>query len=596
MSFPQNISYSDLEKAVVSVNERVELSGRFSELFADANILNLLNQNKNQVIYGRRGAGKTHLLGRLKEYHRDTFSEKKIIPVFIDGRVIAHKSVIAEINSAISLLISYRRFLDVVITDLERWMRDSVTLNAFEKIWPGGKKKQKIEGVMVALTRLKERVRFGQVEFGQGKVTSEIIDKQTEESTNQLGLDIKFATELKKLAASNAGFAVGLSNTSSQNAEEAMKVVYEGLTIINFEEISKGLDFVIQELDADAVAILFDEWSAIDFDLQPFFAEMIRATLVSGRKMFIKFGCIPFLTRLSTPQKSGQTIGFPIGEEVFVDVDLDRFYNPYMDAQSVTFFLLSVLQKHLGATIEPLKDLELDVAVQYFATRLFQDEGVIKELVQASAGVPRDFLRIFARAFHKAQKSLPINLKHVRMATHDFFQQEKKILIEERPTTFILFEDIFEKICQPSNKYIFFVSQGLAKNRILQELWHHRLVHLLFQGHIAYANDRQGTYDIYVVDYGRYILMRGGKKGEDHYQAFSSMLASFVERLTYTPLLRGRWTIPTEDASLRKRFAKLLDAKVKVDSGELERLFDDCTDSIADDLIRAIDITSVLRR
>jgi hypothetical protein len=82
---------------------------------------------------------------------------------------------------------------------------------------------------------------------------------------------------------------------------------------------------------------------------------------------------------------------------------------------------------------------------------------VIRELVQASAGVPRDFLRIFVRSFNKAQTSLPINLKHVRVATHEFFQEEKKSLIEERATTHLLFEGIFEKICQPSNTYIFFV-------------------------------------------------------------------------------------------------------------------------------------------
>ena len=474
-------------------------------------------------------------------------------------------------------------------------MEDSVALNTFERIWPGGKKKQKIEKVKNELTRLKERVRFGQIEFGQGKATSELADKQTASSTSQLGFDIKVSTELKKLAESNIGFAAGLSNASAESAEESMKVVYEGLTIINFEEISKGLDFVIQELNANAVVILFDEWSAIDLELQPLFAEMIRSTLVSGRKMFIKFGCIPFLTRLSTPQQNGQTIGFPVGEEVFVDVDLDRLYNPYLDSEGVTFFLLSVLQKHLGATIESIRKVNLDTAIQYFATKLFQDESVIRELIQASAGVPRDFLRIFARAFHKTQTKLPITVKHIRMATHDFFQEEKKSLIEERPTTFLLFEDVFEQICQPLNKYIFFVSQGLVKNRILQELWHHRLVHLLFQGHIAYANDQQGTYDIYVVDYGRYILMRSSKKGEDRYQAFSSILSSFVERLTYTPLLGGRWRIPTEDNNLRKRFAKLLDTRVKVDSGELERLFDDCTGFVADRLIKEIDITATSR-
>jgi hypothetical protein len=148
---------------------------------------------------------------------------------------------------------------------------------------------------------------------------------------------------------------MGFSDISAESSEDSMKVVYEGLTVVNYEEVRRGLDSVIEELNAKSVVILFDEWSAIDLELQPLFAEMIRSTLVSGRRMFIKFGCIPYLTRLSTPKKNGQTIGLPIGGEVFVDMDLDRFYNPYLDAESVTFFLLSVLHKHLGFNIEPLQ-------------------------------------------------------------------------------------------------------------------------------------------------------------------------------------------------------------------------------------------------
>lgn len=589
---PKSISNDELEEAVASIYERVELSGQFSKLFADTNMLSLLIQKKNQVIFGRRGTGKTHLLGRLKEYYRDTFSENKILPIFIDGRTIVHKAIIDEVNPGISLLVSYRRFLDAVIAAIDDFIEDAITLSAFEKLWPVGGKKHKLDRIKEILMDLKKLIRFGKVEIGPGEVVSEVTHKRMVTTKAQIGLDAKVVAGVKKLAEAKAGFEAGLSKASSKSAEDLMKVVYEGLTVINFADISEGLDSVIEELEPDAVMILFDEWSAIELDYQPFFAEMIHSTLVAGRRMFIKFGCIPFLTRLSATKASGQAIGFPIGEEVFVDVDLDRFYNPYLDPQSVTFFLLCVLQKHLGGKIKPLMSADFDDAVKYFDGNLFQDTDSMEELVRASAGVPRDFLRIFARAFHKAQTELPITLKHVRMATHDFFQEEKRSLVEERATTYSLFEEIFEKICLPSKTNIFFVSRSFAKNRNLQELWHHRLVHLLFEGHSAYAGNQPGTYDVYVIDYGRYILMHSSKKGEEMVRLFRSTLNSFIGRLIFKPLLKGIWKIPNIDDTLKRQFAKLMVTEVQVNKPDLEALFDDCAKFVIDPLITDLGTTT----
>lgn len=87
---PKAIPDEELHKAVVSIPERIEQSGEYSKLFFDANILISLFQKKNQVVFGRRGTGKTHLLGTLKEYYRDKFPQKRILPIFINGKEISN--------------------------------------------------------------------------------------------------------------------------------------------------------------------------------------------------------------------------------------------------------------------------------------------------------------------------------------------------------------------------------------------------------------------------------------------------------------------------------------------------------------------------
>jgi len=234
------ISENELVVVVDSILERAELSSQYSELFVDINLLGLLKSKKNQVIFGRRGTGKTHLLGRLKEHYRDTFAETKTLPVFIDGRNIAHRAVTADSNVAISLLISYRRFLDSLITSIEEFMQDSLTLNIFEKIWPNAKK-QKAERVNKTLHDLKDIIRLGQVEHGTGKVVAQSSQQQATSNKEQLDFDMKLAAGIKDLADTNATLKAVLANSSSRVSEDSIKVVYEGLTVMNFVAISQGL-------------------------------------------------------------------------------------------------------------------------------------------------------------------------------------------------------------------------------------------------------------------------------------------------------------------------------------------------------------------
>lgn len=487
------------------------------------------------------------------------------------------------------MLILYRRFIDKIISSIQNFVEDSITISLLEKLWPGNKKKKKIDRIEGILFELKKTIRFGNVEVGLGKVTSEKGESQNISSSSQFASDSQFALKFKKFIDADVSLKGKLSKASLKNADELIKIVYEGLTIINFSEISDGIDSISKELELEGIAILFDEWSYINLEYQPIFAEMIRLTLLAERKLFIKFGCIPFLTNLSFTDNKGQPIGFPVGEEVFVDIDLDKLYNPYLETRNVSVFLLSVLRKHLGANLKILYESQIDEVIEYFTTHLFEDKMCVLELVNASAAIPRDFLRIFIRAFKKTRKRLPINIKTIRAATHELFQEEKKDSIKNSKISSVLFENIYSKIL-PSKSYCFFVSESVANNRFLQELWHNRLIHLIFQGHFAYAQNKPGTFDIYVVDYGRYISMRSNKQGEQAYQTsilfFDSLVASIKEERSMA--IECEWEVIKSlnlEETMINDFAKLIAPTVDTKPPNLEHSLNDCSFLIIDDLI-----------
>jgi|SRR5919198_1648371 hypothetical protein len=115
-----------------------------------------------------------------------------------------------------------------------------------------------------------------------GRVVSEETNSAAISSEKKTGADVKLATD-KGTANINAAFVASLSKVSSKNVAESMKILNEGLTIIKYGSVGEYLSNIITELELHSIAILFDEWSDINLEYQPFLAQMIRTTLVPAR-------------------------------------------------------------------------------------------------------------------------------------------------------------------------------------------------------------------------------------------------------------------------------------------------------------------------
>jgi hypothetical protein len=482
------ISLQQLGESVDRLQARAEWkvngTGKFSESFVDTNIVKRLTQSKNQLILGRRGTGKTHLLGSLKEHYLANLENDRILPIFMDGRTISSFAIEAKDISGFSILMIYRGFLESILAGMEVFMAEDITLGFLKRHFPFSKDKQKMERVVDLINKLRELISYGETSLRLGIADFQRTDEAATSTKKEAGANMKVTSTSKATVDINAEVSAGLSKVSSKNVAESMKVLCEGLTIIKYSKVGQLLDSIVKELELKSIAILFDEWSHIELEYQPFVAEMIRTTLVPVRpgdaKMFIKFACIPLLTNLSatrsTSEQDIKPIGFPIGEEIFVDVDLDRIYNAYADPSITTLFLLSVLQKHLAREILELKKASFDDAYEYFRRVIFKDDENISELVKASAGVPRDFIIIFAKAFQTAQDRLPMTLQDIQVASNSFFKVEKEVLIQNNSEASRLFDRIRDDVCSPAklDLQFFLVSRQYSKDITLRILWHNR--------------------------------------------------------------------------------------------------------------------------
>src|SRR3954469_20535399 len=101
-----------------------KLSSRAEELkdptaaFSDTVFLDTLQAPHNQVIYGRRGTGKTHLLRRLAHELAPGFDTHRTLPVFVNGSGLRHEAVVAADTPAAVALGLYVEFVRVLTSEI----------------------------------------------------------------------------------------------------------------------------------------------------------------------------------------------------------------------------------------------------------------------------------------------------------------------------------------------------------------------------------------------------------------------------------------------------------------------------------------------
>src|SRR5690348_18315611 len=78
-----------------------------SETFVETIFPEVIEARQHQIIYGRRGAGKTHLLRRVALRMRDDFTQRGILPVYINGSQLSQEISVVSQNPAIVALAIY---------------------------------------------------------------------------------------------------------------------------------------------------------------------------------------------------------------------------------------------------------------------------------------------------------------------------------------------------------------------------------------------------------------------------------------------------------------------------------------------------------
>ena len=460
--------------------ENIHSTG-YLDLYVGHDALDSLNNVNNQVIYGRRGSGKTHLLKALQERINGEFAESRRIAIYIDSRRILPHS---ESNSLIPEQIAFLVFRNII----------QKLIDAFS-----------------------ENVRpiFGRADVIS--IRTDPLDQDAKETLNRilktinlelLGTSIRRLAEVpvtrEEISKTNKKLILSSSPEAAYDKENELRnqTTVKETSFISIFDIAENLEKLVEWLDLNRVICLVDEWSEVPVSAQRHLAEMIKKAFIASQFSF-KIAAIPNRTDLGI--KTGEKFyGLEDGGDIF-GYQLDNRYVFEIDKVKTRHFFNQLLHKHIGAITPELTLKLLGKKRTENFINLFLTNKALGELLIASAGIPRDFINLFIYSYEqfKDSNAKHISVKNIRLATSSWYETDKKKQVDEHPIEKALLQAIVQEIVVNKNSSHFMIGEQYSTNSHIQSLIDFRVLHLRKKGY-SHKDLAKETFNVYSIDYGCY--------------------------------------------------------------------------------------------
>lgn len=474
-----DVTLVEIHKTFLEVDKRAERATAeiVAATFVDsAPMFDMLSTRNHQVIYGRRGTGKTHAL----KYLEGQVREGEDASIYIDMRSIgSNGSIYGDPNRSLSERagVLIRDVLAAILAELY-----GIAVAAVDKSLDGGQITIRLDDFQAAISEVRIS---GQTEIEE--TSSDAVEKKS-------GLGLEASASPFKLA----GKFNRESGSASSAAAKTRRTGFEAAHL-NFGRTASSLSGLVEVLGCARIWLLVDEWSEVPLELQPYLADLIRRCLLPINAITVKIAAIEHRSSFSIRKDRGEYIGIELGADMAADLNLDDFLVFDNDQQRSVEFFKALLFKHLTASTTAPKIIDTpDKLIQ----ALFTQAPVFDEFVRAVEGVPRDALNLMTKMVGKAwgQKAAA---HHVRLAARDWYNQDKSRDVRDDETLNDLLDRIINEVIGSRRARAFLFPTKTRDERI-ETLFDSRILHVLKRN--VSSHDEPGQrYDVYKIDYGCYV-------------------------------------------------------------------------------------------
>lgn len=493
------------QAAVSNIQPRADREANdeiLSRTYVDTGILPQLANTNNQILYGRRGTGKSHVLRVLGlQVEKQTPGTS----LYIDLRVLGSAGLMTEVDRPLSdrCVAVFKDLLSLV----QGQLMDIVT------------RPDRDGAGLQEVSELEDVIRRKSVAVASREVSERTAS--TGKNAIELGWDTQFTMSLK-----------AADETSNEDERSVSHVEALRDTIV-FSEVAQQLEIALTALDIDNLYILIDEWSTIPSELQPYISEFLKRAFVPVRRVTVKIAALEYRSRFSLPNESGGVIGFELGPDISANLDLDDYYVYDRNPDRVVDLFLEVLMKHLEAELpENFLGTQSITSPGSFQRNLFTERATFVELVRAGEGVVRDFIGVFTQAFFRAVREgkQKIELNAVEEAARAWYETDKSttLSVQQRRALHL----IVTEVIGTRQAKMFMLAREHSDDPMVQSLFDLRLLHLVSRGYSDKENPGL-RYNIYALDYGTYVDLKRTKREPESLVELhpDSIIASEPERV-----------------------------------------------------------------
>jgi len=526
----------------------------YDEFFVDTIDSAVLEANTNQLIFGRRGSGKTLLLGTLNERIQGQFPNTNMISFYYDATQFrssaeysssSGKSVKEQTHAFFNSFIERlgHDIFDLASKILERphWL-DAMTLSGGQHAARRRRLDSLVGDLLDASGYGTEGPRLSQMP-SRREETIEQFDTRRLGGGASLGVD---------LAGSNT--TLGASAAANRAWARDRKVVSTNVKMStpHFKpyRVRELLVEIIDLLGLDYIILFIDEWMSLA-ECQVEFAHRLKECFFGDSRIAVKIAADQYQGKFHNGGQGHNLRGIEVGADIFVAVDLDR---PFREPERTTELFTEALYRRLSY-------FEDDVERHFgrpplsnpgrFRETLFSTPQAFVELCLGAQGLCREFHLLFKQCAKDMGGAVStterIDFETVRRALVEFTAQTYGRAKEGMDSNILLFNIINPHIRDTESRFFIIESRPNATTAVVNDLLSKRVIHRVPD--TALHSSIRGMYDCFEIAYGIYIdLMRAteyatGKTIEDSQGIEDVSLINESNKMSYlldlSPLTRA---------------------------------------------------------
>ncbi|QSQ36125.1 hypothetical protein ISN34_04005 [Xanthomonas translucens pv. translucens] len=470
-----------INNAVLKLSKRAETHEpqHIIDSFVDIGpVFTLLSNADNQVIFGRRGTGKTHLLA----YLCSQLDRSGIMTAQLDMRTVGSTGgIYSDPNIPLSERAT-RLLVDTLIAIhdavLGRVLEDTEALD-LSQIGPV------LDALAEAATEL---------------TVEGVVERESTRSSSTI---LTTSNGIKLGVGSDSLMSASLEDVQKSQAEKVGRIKVSGQQRlrVQFGRLSRELQRLVDLLPKKKLWVILDEWSEIPLDLQPYLADLFRRCVIPVRGITVKVAAIEQRSNFRIADDSVGHIGIEIGADAAASISLDEFLVFENSPEQAKQFFAELLYRHVSALMKAEGEGAPDSASDLIA-KLFTQVTALEEFTRASEGVPRDAINIIGIAAQKSP-NVPISVQDVRSAARTWYTRAKQQAISTKPEAQRLLNWVIDEVIKHRQAPAFLLEVG-ARDELIDFLYDARALHVIRQG-ISSQDHAGRRFNVYALDYGCYV-------------------------------------------------------------------------------------------